>query len=97
MTNKTCPFCKEEFDLNNSSEHQVNDLLDQTFCSWSCSSDQMLEEPFKTQLHERLKKGEIGAEDIYYESDAATLPHLRKEFENVRQTNPTDSTQSGIN
>lgn len=41
-----CGNCGSDFNINDrDSEHQVNDLFDQTFCSYGCSIDYTVQNP----------------------------------------------------
>lgn len=64
--NRLCPCCLTHFNVNHpESEHQVNDLLDETFCSADCSQQYM----FKLEGIQKIV-------DTY--KTAGTIPDLKE-------------------
>ena len=69
-----CPECFSDFDTDNKdSGHQVNDVLDETYCSLECSEIAFMNPINKKYLTHGLAYGLFDKSDISTETDSESV------------------------
>lgn len=74
MTIFNCPQCFNDFDTNSKdSSHQVNDVLDETYCSLECSENAFMNPVNKKYLTHGLEYGLFDKSDISAETNSELI------------------------